>query len=188
MSPSPPPLRSAAPSGAPAHAATSPVPPSSSPAPSGALPSFKRPFRLSRQTYAAGCCFSVTIVTSGRRPFFLTSAYTKVALASLRESALRFSASIYAYCFMPDHLHLLAATPAGTRFDEFVRHFKQVSSYRLKGEAHVSKLWQPSYYDHALRSGEVAASVAEYILNNPVRAGLIENAMEYPHSGSFNEI
>jgi len=159
-----------------------------SPAPSGASPRLplRKPFRLSVEAYRSGHCFSVTIVTSDRRPTFSNAARATKAINCLRESAARFSAEIYAYCFMPDHVHLLAGTPEGVRFDEFVRHFKQISGFRLPKEPGTVRVWQPSYYDHALRGEEAIESVAEYILNNPVRAGLAQNTGEYRlFSGSF---
>jgi hypothetical protein len=47
------------------------------------------------------------------------------------------------------------------------------------------KLWQPSYYDHVLRKDEDTLNVARYILDNPVRKGLVKHFLEYGFSGSF---
>jgi putative transposase len=145
----------------------------------------RKPFRLSPEVYSSGHCFSVTIVTSDRRPIFASASRATKAIACLRESAARFNAEIYAFCFMPDHLHLLARTPEGVRFDEFGRHFKQLSGFRLPREPGTVRVWQPSYYDHALRPEEALVEVASYIWDNPVRAGLVEEAGQYPFSGSI---
>jgi len=66
------------------------------------------------------------------------------------------------------------------------RLFKQRSGYayrRLTGDREV--LWQKSYYDHVLRRDEDLSDAARYIWGNPVRAGLVDNARDYPYSGSL---
>jgi REP element-mobilizing transposase RayT len=86
---------------------------------------------------------------------------------------------------MPDHLHLLVAgtTPAADA-REFIRRFKQRSSFSWKHQGGAT-LWQRSYYDRVLRRDEDVISVARYILANPVRAGLVGDAAQYALSGSF---
>jgi len=87
---------------------------------------------------------------------------------------------------MPDHLHLLAQTPPGTDFSRFVIFFKQSSGIALRQVLGTSdSIWQPRFYDHGLRSDEGFLAAAEYVLNNPVRGGLVADAGEYPYSGSL---
>ena len=44
--------------------------------------------------------------------------------------------------------------------------------------------WQTSFWDHFFRGDERLDHVVEYVLNNPVRAGLVERWCDYPFSGS----
>jgi len=44
------------------------------------------------------------------------------------------------------------------------------------------KVWQRSFCDHALRKDEDVTKVAEYIVNNPIRRGLVKDWTEYPYS------
>ena len=41
------------------------------------------------------------------------------------------------------------------------------------------RLWQPESFDHVLRSSESLDSKIEYLLANPVRAGLVANWTDY---------
>jgi len=41
--------------------------------------------------------------------------------------------------------------------------------------------WQKGFFDHRLRDHESARQKAEYILENPVRAGLAESADAWPY-------
>ena len=92
--------------------------------------------------------------------------------------------SVLAYCFMPDHVHLLIE---GLRDDSDARKFiiksKQCSAHAY-AQAFGARLWQPFGYEHVLRDDEDAKVVARYILENPVRAGLSETVLAYPFLGS----
>ena len=46
------------------------------------------------------------------------------------------------------------------------------------------RLWQAGYHERILRNDEASPSVARYILENPVRAGLTKAIDEYPFAGS----
>ncbi len=63
-----------------------------------------------------------------------------------------------------------------------MQRFKQVTGYGFKRRL-GQPLWQRSYYDHVLRGEEDTEDVAEYIWNNPVRAGLVTDRDSYPFWG-----
>ncbi len=141
--------------------------------------------RLDPSAYQQGDCFFLSMATAGRAPRFTEAGTVRLCLDALSEAAGKYHASVFAYCFMPDHLHLLVATPSGVDLVQFVRHFKQLSAHRFKREASGSALWQPRFYDHGLRREEEVLDVARYIWENPVRARLVESEAEYPFSGSL---
>jgi len=65
----------------------------------------------------------------------------------------------------------------------FVKNFKQNSGYWLSQNQPQVK-WQKNFYDHILRRDEDVAKQVRYILENPVRKGLINNWKGYPFKGS----
>lgn len=91
---------------------------------------------------------------------------------------------IYAYCIMPDHLHL---EPIGllaqSSLPNFVRRFKGQSTVALRNLGHRNA-WQKGFHDHVNRPGELER-IAAYIFENPVRAQLVRDMYEWSHSGSF---
>ena len=92
--------------------------------------------------------------------------------------------AVYAYCFMPDHVHLLVEGRVETAaLEPYVKDVKQRVSYHdlLKGSR---KVWQPGFYERVLREDEPTIVVAKYILENPVRKGLVQEPRDYPYSGS----
>lgn len=89
---------------------------------------------------------------------------------------------VLAYCFMPDHLHLLLEAKEGANLIRFMKTFKQTSAYHYRRTFH-QPLWQKGYYDHILRKEEDVRGVARYIFENPVRAGLVASPDDYPFLG-----
>ena len=109
-----------------------------------------------------------------------------MCLQNLREVAAKAQFEVVAYCFMPDHLHLLVQTGEDADLVGFVRRFKQKSGYAYRRATRDPEvLWQKSYYDHVLRREEDLHDAARYIWGTPVRAGLVDNARDYPYSGSL---
>ena len=100
------------------------------------------------------------------------------------DPAERCGFDITAYCFMPDHVHLLVQGLSDhADLKEFVKRSKQTSGFRYK-QATNRPLRQPSYYDHALRDDETSVWTIAYILRNPIVAGLVERCEDYPFLGS----
>ncbi|HHT9133945.1 MAG TPA: REP-associated tyrosine transposase [Candidatus Avalokitesvara rifleensis] len=96
----------------------------------------------------------------------------------------RYKAIIYAYCILPDHMHILL----GLQDDKhnvlgFVKHFKRTVSIALKGQCPQKQLWQDRFYDHILRRDEDVDRHARYILENPLRKGLVKDFLEYKYIG-----
>ena len=89
-----------------------------------------------------------------------------------------------AYCFMPDHVHLLIE---GLRADSdckrFISRAKQFSGFHY-AQRHKRRLWQRYGYERVLRDDEATLDVARYILGNPLRAHLVNDIREYPFIGS----
>ena len=64
-----------------------------------------------------------------------------------------------------------------------MRNWRKRASVRLK-DSTDSAVWQKGYFERVLRGEEGTDAVIAYMLNNPVRAGLVETPMAYPHSWS----
>ena len=138
--------------------------------------------RLKHFDYTGTYAYFLTLVTRARHRSFISSAIVDMALSALEESLSRHKFTLYAYCFMPDHAHLLVAGDAASDLRGFVHHFKTLTGFRYK-KMTGRPLWQISYWDRVLRRDEDLHDVASYIWNNPVRAGLVDNSLAYPFSG-----
>jgi hypothetical protein len=92
--------------------------------------------------------------------------------------------ALLAYCFMPDHLHLLVESlTENADLRRFISAAKQMTGYTFSRAA-GQRLWQMGFYDHVLRDDEKTVAVVRYILANPIRAGLATAIGGYPFAGS----
>lgn len=84
---------------------------------------------------------------------------------------------------MPDHAHFLFN---GDRDDADLRKCAEMCKQKAAhacSQTVSGRLWQASFYDHVLRDDEPDLFVIRYILENPVRAGLVERCEDYPFLG-----
>jgi len=87
------------------------------------------------------------------------------------------------YCFMPDHQHLIV-TGTDEQADTlaFIKKYKQKTGYWLSRNQTAE--WQKDFYDHVIRKEESLIGIVQYILDNPVRKGLVEHWDDYPFKGA----
>jgi REP element-mobilizing transposase RayT len=140
--------------------------------------------RLASFSYVGFFRYSLTFCTHRRIPAFTQRDVVLAVLSQIRLTADRFRFAVIAYCFMPDHLHLLVeGLSAASDLRAFADAAKQSSGYRYV-RMYGRHLWQASYYDRVLRTDEHTIIVCRYIWRNPVRARLVESPADYPYSGS----
>ena len=150
-------------------------------------PSRRKPIRLPESIYATqGIVFSITIGTSPRMPIFEDTRLGLACVERLRYLRVASGILVYAYCLMPDHVHLLIGASDRVSVTTFVQRWKSLcyQEWRRHGGAPRSP-WQRSFWDHGLRMEESLLSTARYIVHNPVRAGLVGQFHEYPLCGSM---
>jgi REP element-mobilizing transposase RayT len=148
----------------------------------------KSTLRIRHFDYATPRAYFITVCAANGRPAFADARTAQKALQILKKARERNSYKIYVYCLMPDHLHLLL-NPAdcGTAVSRFLQMFKSQTGFWYKKE-HEGNLWQRGFYDHVVRKSEDLVKIAQYILNNPARKNLTENADDYPYSGMWDMI
>jgi REP element-mobilizing transposase RayT len=143
-----------------------------------------RPERLHGFGYRGAHRYFLTFCTRDRRQTFHDAHVVVLVIAQIRRIACESGFVILAYCVMPDHAHLLVeGTAAAANLREFVKRAKQASGQAYARTAR-RPLWQEGYYERVVRQGDDARRLVRYIVDNPVRAGLVRVPAEYPHLGS----
>lgn len=128
-----------------------------------------------------GQLYLVTTVTAGRQPLFADFATARCVIGELRQAHDRGSVDSMAWVLMPDHLHWLFGLGEGIALAEVMQSFKGRSARAIRQRREHRKIWQRGYHDHALRAEEKVQGVARYLVANPLRAGLVRRAGDYPH-------
>jgi putative transposase len=146
----------------------------------------RRRIRLETAAYAeSGRVFSVTVSTAPKAPIFSDVAFGLGCVQLLRELRASLGNPVYAYCLMPDHVHLLLGVSQASSLGKIVGTWKS-HCYRLRRRrGNSARFWQRSFYDHGLRTDEDLNAAALYILHNPVRARLVQDFHNYPLCGSL---
>lgn len=146
---------------------------------------YKRRPRLKHFDYTGCHRYFITICTHNKIPVFNNEEIAKRYIGLLAEKAISLHFKVWAYCFMPEHVHFLSEGMAqDADLKKFVSSFKQSSGYHFSTFI-KAKLWQPSFYDHVLRKDEDLLETVKYIFNNPVRKKIVEHYQDYQWSGSF---
>ncbi len=99
---------------------------------------------------------------------------------------------LYAYCIMSNHVHLVfkhLSKMIRQESEEFpvtdiLASLKKYTSKHCNIELKRTRnaFWQAESYDHVVRDAEELERVIFYTLHNPVKAGLVENWRDWPHS------
>ena len=127
-----------------------------------------------------GRAYLITSSCRDRRPIF-----SDVTLGSLVADEICFSDKsrrtyTYAYAVMPDHLHWLLQLQPRQSLSSVVRRVKGRSSFRVnQARNSAGPIWQPGFHDRAVRKEESLEVLGNYVVHNPVRAGLVENVDDY---------
>ncbi len=144
----------------------------------------RQPHRLALSHYRGRYSHFLTAATYDRRPAFTDAALCATVTEQLFQSATKRGFAVFAYCLMPDHVHvLIEAERADADFLKWVHLWRQLSGFWERKRT-GQYLWQEGYWDHTLRDDESLSAVAAYIVLNPVRAGLVASPEEYPFTGS----
>jgi len=145
----------------------------------------RKQIRLPPDEYIGTAISFITICCENRLAIFQDASRSNAASAILRRASQSMQFLVHAFCLMPDHVHLLLeGTAAGSDLVRFVAQWKQQTGYLFRHEL-PKRFWQRRFYDHILRGGEGAESVAWYIWMNPVRKGIVAEPHQYPFSGSL---
>jgi putative transposase len=136
---------------------------------------------LRRGRYSkSGHYYFLTTCVAGRRRIFTNRKRTIVVLDAIRwlHAAGRFF--VDAAVVMPEHLHLVGQLGEST-LAKVMHTLKSYSAYRLALAGVETPVWQEGYHDHELRDDEDYRTRVRYVLQNPLRAGLVRRDEEYPY-------
>jgi REP element-mobilizing transposase RayT len=97
--------------------------------------------------------------------------------------------NLHAWCVMPNHVHMLVTPFELVALADFVRPIKSYSSRQIHLElGGKGRLWQRDYFDRFARNDEHFLRIWKYIEWNPVKAQLVREPAQWPHSSAFDNL
>ena len=119
-----------------------------------------------------------------REPTFFGDGDYRLYLDLLAEAAHRAGTEIWAYCLMPNHVHLILkpgnADGLRATFADLHRRYTGAINARHGWTGH---LWQGRFASVAMDEHHLLDAV-RYVLLNPLRAGLVEALHDWPWSSA----
>ena len=145
----------------------------------------RKPHRLPAHYYIGQKAIAYTVCLADRRPQLNSEQIVMPLLEILEDKMAVTDCQVGIYCFMPDHLHIIACGQTdNANSKRAMDAFKQESGRFLK-DRFPQVVWQGDYYDHIIRRSHDWRRQVAYVFRNPVRARLVENGFDYPYTGSI---
>jgi putative transposase len=131
-----------------------------------------------------GWPFHLTHRGNQRRAVFRSDGDRRLYLRLLARYASKFDMRVWAYCLMPNHVHLIAVGAGRDSIPKAIGNTHRAYSRCLNITQDVTgHLWANRFYSTALDEPHLWAAV-RYVELNPVRAGMVAHATDYPWSSA----
>lgn len=155
--------------------------------------------------------YFVSFATVNWIEVFTRNVYRDILVDSLKYCQEEKGLILYAWCIMPNHVHLIIGT-MDKKLQDIMRDFKAFTSRKLREEIEVCpeesrkewmlwmfkraglkngrnqdwQLWQQNNHPIEIYTSKVISQKLEYLHNNPVKAGYIDNAENWLYSSARN--
>jgi len=147
-------------------------------------PGYPRDMARFARVVAPGLPHHVTQRGNRRQQTFFRPADYRLYRALMAECCQRWDVEVWAYCLMPNHVHLIAvpktAAALGRAVGEAHRRYTRAINRREGWRGH---LWQDRFASFAMDETHLLAA-ARYVELNPVRARLRRRAQAHPWSSA----
>jgi putative transposase len=160
-----------------------------------------------RHTYEPGMTYLITTITRRRERLFEDARFTQIAHEDIAFYARKFGMISVAHVIMPDHLHWIMHSAAedferfaheerakGNRskyghdlerfyLSKIMEDYKRHTAHLINElrDAPYAEVWQEGFRDDALRIPDAIRGAVQYVILNPVKAGLVEHAEDYSY-------
>lgn len=124
--------------------------------------------------------FHVITKTLNNIPWCTKSGVPECLLSCLFTARDLYGTQLYAFCILPNHLHLLLC-PGSKGLSKFMQAFKSNSTKALRTKCGIEKFrWHPGFYDERIRDERQRSAVIAYVQGNAMRHGLVSDILDWP--------
>ncbi|MFH1867829.1 MAG: transposase [Candidatus Omnitrophota bacterium] len=127
--------------------------------------------------------YFVTLCTHDKNKILTEPNIPEALIAAMKWFILNSQIRFLGFVIMPDYLHWSFSLKGGHKLDDIIGRYKSFTSKEIKKQLNLNcKTWQVGYYDHLLRDIKDFTTKLNYMHNNPVRKGIVENPEDYLYS------
>jgi putative transposase len=144
----------------------------------------QRPPRLQR-IFATGPLYFITFCTHERHQFLAKDELHAAFILFAKHAEDNFNVAVGRYVIMPDHIHLFVRGDYDFRLGPWIGALKQALAKAATLSRAKGQIWEEGFFDHVLRSNESYSQKWNYVRENPVRAGLVKSAADWPYQGEI---
>lgn len=120
---------------------------------------------------------------NNRQAIFATTADYQTLLDLLQENAKKFDVAVHAYVLMSNHFHVLATPHTADGLAQMMQAVgRRYVRYFNDSQHRSGTLWEGRYKSTLIQTERYLLACMVYIDLNPVRAGLVAQARDYPWS------
>jgi len=122
---------------------------------------------------------------NNREQVFFDEKDRKQYLSLLKKYSVKWESPITAYCLMSNHVHLLTKPESEESLFKMMQGLTLCyTQYINRMYQRTGRLWESRYHSCIVDREKYLWAVARYIEQNPVRAGLVNKAEDYPYSSA----
>jgi putative transposase len=139
----------------------------------------KRYFRATGKLNVPNLISHITQRAAGKELLFLEDSDYLFMLGLLKEIAQNYSLTIYAFCLMPNHVHLLFSPREGNLYDAMRDLFSRYAMKFNRKYERKGHLFGGPYRQAVCLENSYLLATSLYIHLNPVKAGLVLDPLSY---------
>ncbi|HDM77209.1 MAG TPA: HTH domain-containing protein [Deltaproteobacteria bacterium] len=139
----------------------------------------KRFFRSRRKLNTPGLIYHITQRAAGKEPLFIEDDDYMAMLVLMKEVFQTQNMNTYAFCLMPNHIHLLVSPKERNLFETMRMLFSRYASRFNKKYQRKGHLFGGPYRQAVCLDDSYMLAASLYIHLNPVRAGLTSDPLKY---------
>jgi|SRR5690554_5425879 len=126
--------------------------------------------------------YFITFNTHNKTPYFYNFELACLFCQQISSNEHAQQCTWLAWVLMPNHFHgLLSLNNESSKLSKTLGALKGRSAFSINQHLkRKGRLWQPAFYERALRAEDDRLAIARYIIANPLRKGLVKSVKDYP--------
>jgi len=139
-----------------------------------------------KREFIEGAYYHVTSRTNGKISVFNNKLERRVLLLTLQDAKEKFNFKLANFCVMPTHIHLLIKPAENTSLSKIMQWIKTITAKRWNFiHGSTDHFWGNRYFARTIKNMQDFNTIMNYIDQNPVKAGLAVNPVDWEASGAF---